>query len=314
MQIFIYGDDARLLECRRLLEVADKGGAVSERVRDIHLLPIPSRKVCVDDLRSNLFRAPSVPSASSASSVSREALACEENPRENALFTDGASIHTSSDTSDDVDKETMPLPEQANRVNLLVGYEVPTFLYEIPSLQVFDLAQDEMFLRRNARLCALGTLGVILTEHTRVPSDLHIGVIGYGRIGKEVCDLLHFLETPLVVFTSKEDTVRTLTSMEIPSVLVDWTAENSINVNESLQKHGISRSIDILINTSPAPLGDAFYEGFVGTIYDLASGSPIPESVAHTRLSSLPMRMYAQSAGHAVYRAIVEEYNDFFDL
>lgn len=299
MQIFIYGDDARLSECRRLLKVADKCGAVSECVRDIHLLPIPSRKVCADDLKSHFCQ---------RETALRDGSIGYENSRGNCCGTsrecqnamNGASVCASN--------------ALLEKMDLLVGYEVPQFLREIPGLRVFDLAQDEVFLQRNARLCALGTLGVILTEHTRVPSDLHIGVIGYGRIGKEVCDLLRFLEAPLVVFTSKEETVRALSTIKIPSVLVDWTTENAINVNESLQKCGISRSVDILINTSPAPLGDAFYEGFIGTIYDLASGSPIPESVAHTRLSSLPMRMYAQSAGHAVYRAIVEEYSEFFDL
>lgn len=305
MQIFIYGDDARLWECRRLLEVADKGGAVSARVRDIHLLPIPSRKMCVDDLKSNLCR---------VERTSRDGLAVGENSHKVAAFADGASEHALPDEHREAYEELVSLTESEQTINLLVGYEIPSFLYGIPGLHVFDLAQDEVFLRRNARLCALGTLGVILTEHTRVPSDLHIGVIGYGRIGKEVCDLLRFLETPLVVFTSKEETICALEAMEIPSVLVDWTTENAININESLQKSGISRSVDILINTSPAPLGDVFYEGFVGTIYDLASGSPIPQSVAHTRLSSLPMRMYAQSAGHAVYRAIVEEYSEFFGL
>jgi hypothetical protein len=217
MQIFIYGDDARLFECRRLLEVADKCGAVSECVRDIHLLPIPSRKVCADDLKSHFCqRKTALRDGSIGYENSRGN--CRGTSRKSEIAMNGASVCASHALSEKMD--------------LLVGYEVPQFLREIPGLRVFDLAQDEVFLQRNARLCALGTLGVILTEHTRVPSDLHIGVIGYGRIGKEVCDLLRFLEAPLVVFTSKEDTVRALSTMKIPSVLVDWTTENATNVNE----------------------------------------------------------------------------------
>ena len=275
MQIFVYGNDARLAECRRLLCQAEiENTALARQFRDIHLLPIPSRSVTAEEMRC------SFPSAIQG----EERLSGEECRGE-------------------VNVECLP------QKSLVVGYEVPTFFYEMDRVEVFDLAEEEPFLWRNARLCALGMVGILLTEHTRVPSEMRVGIIGYGRIGKEVCDLLTFLETPLVVFTSNQEAVTSLAEKGIASILVDWKAKSLCNVNESLQNNGISMSLDILINTSPAPMGEIFYDGFCGTVYDLASGKPIPERVKHTRLSSLPMRMYAQSAGAAVYRAIVGKYD-----
>ena len=275
MQIFIYGNDTRLVECRRLLCQAIETGAFCERrFADIHLLPIPSRAVKVEDMKSNLC-------------VLKETEGEGVSPCVNCPCCEG--------------KPTV-------KKSLVVGYEVPSFFYEMDGVEVFDLSFDERFLWRNARLCALGTLGVVLTAHTRVPSELHIGVIGYGRIGREVCELFSFLETPLVVFTSNTEALTSLTERSIPSILVNWKEKVRENVNSILQNNGISTPIDILINTSPTPLGETFFDGFVGTVYDLASGKPIPESVVHTRLSSLPMRMYAQSAGHAVYQAILEHF------
>ena len=275
MQIFVYGNDARLAECRRLLwQRAMEDAVLARQFRGIHLLPIPSRSVKAEDMRCSF---PSVIRGEEC--LFREE--CEEDYN----------------------------AENPSQKSLVVGYEVPSFIYEMDGVEVFDLAEEEPFLWRNARLCALGMVGILLTEHTRVPSEMRVGVIGYGRIGKEVCDLLTFLETPLVVFTSNQEAVTSLAEKGIASVLVNWKEKNTCNVNESLQNNGVFIPLDILINTSPSPMGEMFYDGFCGTVYDLASGKPIPERVKHTRLSSLSMRMYAQSAGAAVYRAIVGKYD-----
>ena len=100
---------------------------------------------------------------------------------------------------------------------------------------------------------------------------------------------------------------------KISAVLVDWKKKSACNVNESLQKQGIYAPLDVLINTSPSPLGEAFFAGYDGVIYDLASGAPIPQNVPHKRLSSLPMRMYQASAGASVYRAVMSYISNRMD-
>ena len=288
MQIFIYGNDARLAECERLLcQAVERESKMASAYCDIHLLPIPSRAVRVEDIKNNL------PKTGQRSNPTGQ----EQEPPCDIACKSGRTLGKEGTGAGDAEK------------SLVVGYEVPAFFYEMEGVEVFDLATDEPFLWRNARLCALGTLGVVLTGHTRVPSEMHIGLIGYGRIGKEVCDLFSYLEAPLVVFTSNSEVVPTLKEKGISVVLVNWKEKSAENVNQRLQNNGISMPIDIIINTSPTPMGEEFFDGFDGTVYDLASGKPIPECVKHTRLSSLPMRMYAQSAGVAVYRAIVEYLN-----
>ena len=76
---------------------------------------------------------------------------------------------------------------------LVVGYGIPTGLkrdLERAGITVADAAEDEEFLLANAYLTALGTLGYILTGSPCVPADMHIGIIGYGRIGSALTRLL----------------------------------------------------------------------------------------------------------------------------
>ena len=308
MQIFVYGEDARLTECRRLLYRAEEEGLLPEKVGDIHLLPIPSWRMDVDEVRCALLSRYGENKGEKCQKGEEKPSPCQKT--QGACQKNDISSVKAQDKEEDASFVIDgALPN--GTIHYAVGYEVPSFLYEVKGVQVIDLALCERFLWRNARLCALGTLGILLTEHSRVPSELSFGVIGYGRIGREVCSLLSYLEARLVVFTSGTEAAAELKEKQIPSVLVNWKEKTTVSVNQTLQNHGISSPIDILINTSPAPLGAPFYEGFTGTVYDLASGSPIPKEVPHTRLSSLPMRMYAQSAGRAVYQAVLDFLCDF---
>ena len=84
-----------------------------------------------------------------------------------------------------------------------VGENTYIFGYGIPSeiscaatgdgALVYDLSLDEEYLRENAYLTALGTLGYLLTGSSRQLCGMRIGIIGYGRIGKELLRLFLFL-------------------------------------------------------------------------------------------------------------------------
>ena len=188
--------------------------------------------------------------------------------------------------------------------DLIVGYGVQPSFFEFDGVRVLDLEADETFLRRNARLTALGAVGILLSSHTRALPELCVGVIGYGRIGRELVDILSFLGCTLVVFSANAKTKAELDEQGICTVSVFWGDKEPTNINDCLQNNGFFKKVDILLNTSPARFCERFFDGFDGVIYDLASGEPIPPSVSYTRLASLPMRMYSQSAGHAVYESV----------
>lgn len=277
MRIFIYGNDGRLAVCRRLLLSAEERGELPLGVRDVHLLPIPSYRFTLSDFVGDLEERRRFEGEEQKTIASIEA------------FGEGAGERRQGDETFD----------------LIVGYGVHPSFFEFKGVRVLDLEADEPFLRRNARLTALGTVGTLLCEHTRALPELCVGVIGYGRIGRELVDILSFLETELVVFSANGRTREEFSTQKIRTVPIIWQGNDTQNINDCLQNEGITRVPDILLNTSPAKFSAKFFDGYAGKIYDLASGEPIPQTVEYTRLASLPMRMYSESAGHAVYESVM---------
>lgn len=270
MRIFIYGSDGRLAVCRQLLLSAEERGEIPLGVRDVHLLPIPSYRFSLSDFSGDLN--------DRKSEVARE------------VAREGASVSSA---------------QAVKGYDLIIGYGVDASFYEFEGVHVVDLEADESFLRRNARLTALGTIGVLLCEHTRALPELCVGVIGYGRIGRELVDILSFLECKIVVFSSNDSSREELLERGICTVSVSWKNDSAYNVKDYLHNVGFLQDVDVLLNTSPAKFADTFFDGYDGKIYDLASGEPIPQHVKYTRLASLPMRMYCESAGRAVYESIM---------
>ena len=145
-------------------------------------------------------------------------------------------------------------------------------------------------------MTAVGAVGKILTESSSVPKDLSIGIIGYGRIGKRLLELLLFLGARVVVFTSKEGVRRELCAHGVSALPY-----------EALLKTGDVASLDVLINTAPAPIiSDEAIAAFEKTkLIELASGDNFPKNASVTRLMQLPAKMYPRSAGRALGGSIL---------
>ena len=314
MRIFVYGNDGRLAVCRQLLLSAHKRGDLPLGVRDLYLLPIPSYRFSTEDfadalslhrqkeegLAENAYEKKSKDEGSSTLG------GAQGNEGSNVFG--GASGNESLAGADEgavaFDTERDARRGAREPFDLIVGYGVQPSFFEFDGVRVLDLEADETFLRRNARLTALGAVGILLSSHTRALPELCVGVIGYGRIGRELVDILSFLGCTLVVFSANAKTKAELDEQGICTVSVSWGDKEPTNINDCLQNNGFFEKVDILLNTSPARFSERFFDGFDGVIYDLASGEPIPPSVSYTRLASLPMRMYSQSAGHAVYESV----------
>ena len=184
---------------------------------------------------------------------------------------------------------------------LVLGYGLPSmlaYLLRARGATVYDAAEDEEFLLANADLTALATLGIILSDGRRAPSDLRIGVVGYGRIGRCLLRYLLYLGAEVRVYSSRESVRMELSELGIgcyPCVDLDTVS-----------------GLDILINTAPARILDAL-AGFDGDmrIMELASGDNFPTGVKVERYPSLPARAYAESAGRvwakSAERAILGE-------
>lgn len=171
---------------------------------------------------------------------------------------------------------------------LVVGYSLPSaFLTGVTDRGgiLYDAGSDEKFLVGNAELTAVAALGVILNSEKRVPRDMTFGIVGYGRIGKELTRHLLFLGSRIRVFTTRRD-VRLLLS------------EFGVATSESTEGADLT-GIDVLINTAPARIFDTDSPLFPKNmrVIDLASGNNFPTLLSYETYPSIPARMYPESSG-----------------
>ena len=184
--------------------------------------------------------------------------------------------------------------------DLVVGYgiaEDDAAYISAVGAYCFDAALDENFLEENARISALGAIGYILTTSDKVPSDLTVGIIGYGRIGKELVRSLLFYGASVRVYTSKK-----LTQMELGECAID-----TVYMPRGEEIIPEPTSCDIIINTAPTPLGKTFPSGRIPDglrVIELASGNNFSGVDGVEKQMSIPDKMYARSAGGAYFRAI----------
>ena len=180
---------------------------------------------------------------------------------------------------------------------LVVGYALPETVIrrlEERGAVVVDVSEDEEFAEENAKLTAECTLSHIMTHSERSLSDLRIGIVGYGRIGRELSRMLLFLGSHVSVFTRKESTRLELIFSGVDAVLV---GEADLF------------SLDLLVNTAPASVFTrSQYENAGCEVLELASGNNLPYAKNLTRLPSLPAKMLPQSSGRlyaeAIFRAL----------
>lgn len=188
-------------------------------------------------------------------------------------------------------EEILPLLPGATAV---VGYNIPDILRaraETLGVPIFDASLDEEFLLENARLTANGTLGHLLTETDKDIADLRFGVVGYGRIGKELLRLLLLLGSEVKLYTTRQSVALELGEAGVSTEVISPDTDFS--------------ELDILINTAPARQIDESRLPSTLEIIDLASGSIFEPSGRLTKLPSIPDKMYPKSAGRLYAEAIL---------
>lgn len=192
--------------------------------------------------------------------------------------------------------------------DLVVGYSIPdgdTEYIRSKGALVCDAAMDEDFLAENAEITATGTLGHLLSECDTVPSDLHVGIIGWGRIGRALARMLLFFGAKIRVYTSKEFTRVELGGLGIESCAIDYSHPALEDI----------ATLDVLINTAPCSLSICFEGGKVPDgvrVLELASGNNFEGVEGVVRLPSIPERRYPRSAGRAYFHAIQRYMREVF--
>ena len=87
------------------------------------------------------------------------------------------------------------------RQRLLGGGFTPlqTQRLQADGIRFLDCAEDEIYLRTNAYLTALGALRLLLTHTRHALPQQRILILGYGRVGKALADLLVALHCDVTV-------------------------------------------------------------------------------------------------------------------
>lgn len=176
----------------------------------------------------------------------------------------------------------------------VVGYNIPPPIVSRAGqvgARLFDAAFDEDFLLENAELTARGAVGYILTSFKCDPSDMKIGIVGYGRIGKCLLRLLLFLKARVTLYTTRREVALSMCEVGVPACVIDENCDFS--------------GLDILINTAPArQINPSRLDEKTKTI-DLASGNVFDGAEGVVKLSSVPTKYYPITAGR-VYAMAAE--------
>lgn len=199
------------------------------------------------------------------------------------------------------DKLISELLMDINPHDLVVGYNIPAEDKDViihSGGDFLDVSLDEKFTLDNAELSALGALGYILTSIKEAPLDSKYGIIGYGRIGKRLCEMLMYLGGYVRVYSSSNMTRLTLSKYGVDNLSYDKDAHCVPEIDD----------IDILINTAPTHLESTFKNHKVPEhmrVIELASGENFKGVEGITSLQSIPENFYPKSAALIYYKAIM---------
>lgn len=186
----------------------------------------------------------------------------------------------------------------ADENTLVVGYgfsEKHLSDMKLKGCEVLDLGSCESFLSENAYITAIGALGYILNDLRCIPQDTVFGVIGYGRIGKNLIRLLLFLGAKVRIYTGRHPARLELGAYGLKTDCV-YPSSGKLDLS----------GVDVLINTAPASvtekLDDTLGRGI--RIIELASGENFKGVEGVVRLPGIPEKMYPESGGRAYFNAV----------
>ncbi len=192
------------------------------------------------------------------------------------------------------------LAERVTEGTLVAGYGIPEVISQMIRAsggRIYDAAEDEIFLSENAKITAHGALGRLLTETDRDLGESFIGVLGYGRIGSALAELLMFLGARVRIYSTDGEKLISLAAAGAEARLAEADAEVF--------------DLDALVNTAPASiLSAATVARALDTgvsVIELASGRNFSDERVRS-MPSIPDRMYPLSAGRLYAKRIASAF------
>lgn len=167
--------------------------------------------------------------------------------------------------------------------------------------RIISLGNDEEYVRKNARLTAEAALIAAASASIRSLEGAMCLVIGYGRIGRRLCALLHSLGADTAAVARRQpvreeieqDGIRAFSMEELPLLLprahfIFSTPPQTVLQEAHLRLIGPDT---LLMDLSSPPYG-----------FDLELARSL--SVSAVRENGLPGRYYPLSAGEALWEAV----------
>lgn len=155
----------------------------------------------------------------------------------------------------------------------------------------FDLLKDESYLMENAKITAYCTLPIIFSSIPATVENIPILIIGWGRIGRVLAQLLHLLKADVTAASRKQEN-----AAEIQASGLKYADTFHIPANE----------YRVIINTAPAPVKIPSPSGnaFPPVKIDLASVNGLSGSDV-IRARGLPGIHAPESSGKLIANTIL---------
>lgn len=169
-------------------------------------------------------------------------------------------------------------------------------------LQYINLWEDEALLRENAWLTAEAAVGIAMSRLQTAIAGLNCMVVGYGRIGRALTEILVGLNAQVTVATGK--TSKCTLAMENGAKSVLYSAMKDVLPMQKL-----------IFSTPPARVldremlmhvaQDAYIMDLASSPYGVDMEAAQTLKLCVTREPGLPGRWCPLSAGRAVYNAVI---------
>ncbi len=161
----------------------------------------------------------------------------------------------------------------------------------------FEYQESDTFAISNALATAEGALAIALKEHPDTLFGARCAVLGFGRIGKQLCRLLLGVGAHVTVFARKESDLAYAVTLGCRAMPLNSLSE-------------LTDQFALIFNTVPVRLQEFPHPDCRGLIIDLAPVYQASETPRLLRAPSLPVQYAPRSSGKLIYDCLVSHFSE----